>query len=153
MKRCHTWRALTGLCAVSLLSAAGLAAGQEGDRFTFYGFGQPRGPVTPSELRMHHPLRLLELCRKVKAGALDRRQLEPLVGGRGILDALLAMDLDGLYLKLTGPAPAGAAALPALALAPDPQQWRDGPPAGARPAAPLDFGDLATGTRTPGRSA
>src|SRR5260221_13483899 len=91
LTRGHRWRAFRGVLSVSLLAVAGFAAGQEGDRVTFYGVGQPRGPVTPSELRMRHPLRLLELCQRVKAGSLDRRQVEPLVGGRGILDALLAM--------------------------------------------------------------
>src|SRR5262249_2953047 len=128
----------------SLFSAAP-ARGQEGDRFTFYGIARPRGPATPSELRLHHPLRLLEMCQQVKAGSLDRRRVEPLVGGRGILDALLAMDLDALSLRLTGPAPAG---VPRSQNSPWHQILTNGetaPPPALDPAAPLDFGDLATG--------
>jgi len=145
MTRGHGWCALTGALSVLLLTVTGPAAGQEGDRFTFYGVARSRGPVTPSELRMHHPLRLLDLCRKVKAGALDRQQVEPLVGGRGILDALLAMDLDVLYLKLTGPATVG---VPRSQYSAWHQILTDGetaPVPPPDPAAPLDFGDLATG--------
>ena len=145
MTRYHRRYALTGVLSVSLLAVAGSAAGQEGDRFTFYGVAQPRGPATPGELRVHHPLRLLEMCQKVKAGSLDRGQVEPLVGGRGILDALLGMDLDALYGKLTGPAPAGAAR-------PQTSPWyqiltngETAPLPQPDPPAPLDFGDLATG--------
>ena len=145
MTRCHGRWTFSGVLSVTLLLAAGLAAGQEGDRFTFFGVGQPRGPVTPSELRMRHPLRLLDMCQKVKAGSLDRREVEPLVGGRGILDALLAMDLDALYLKLTGPAPVGA---PRSQSSPWYQILTNGETAPLPlpdPPVPLDFGDLATG--------
>ncbi len=145
MTRCHRWWAFTGVLSVSLLAVAGFAAGQEGDRVTFYGVGQPRGPVTPSELRMRHPLRLLELCQRVKAGSLDRRQVEPLVGGRGILDALLAMDLDALYLKLTGPAPVGAARSQSSPWYQILTNGETAPLPQPDPAAPIDFGDLATG--------
>jgi hypothetical protein len=136
---------LAVLLSVSLFAAAGTAAGQEGDRFTFTAFARPRGPATTSELRLHQPLRLLELCQQVKAGTLDRQQVERLVGGRGILDALLAMDLDALYLKLTGPAPAGA---PRSQSSPWHQILTNGetaPPPPPDPLPPLDFGDLATG--------
>ena len=145
MTRCHGRCAVTGVLSFSLLAVAGRAAGQEGDRFTFYGVARPHGPATPSELRMHHPLRLLELCQKVKAGSLDRLRVEPLVGGRGILDALLAMDLDALYVKLTGPATAGTAR---SQNSPWHQILTDGetaPLPQPDPPAPLDFGDLATG--------
>jgi hypothetical protein len=71
--------------------------------FTFYGVSQPQGPVTASYLRMRHPLYLLDLCREVKAGRPGRERLEGLVGDRNVLNALLAMDLDALYQKLTGP--------------------------------------------------
>jgi hypothetical protein len=73
-----------------------------GDSFTFFGVAEPQGPVTASYLRMHQPLVLLEMCRKVQAGAMDRERVEGLVG-RSALDALLAMDLDALLQKLTGP--------------------------------------------------
>src|SRR5437879_5657090 len=71
------------------------------DSYTFFGVGQPAGPVTPSHLRMHQPLYLLDLCRQVKAGRLGRQSVAPLVGGDMILSALLAMDLDSLYARLT----------------------------------------------------
>jgi hypothetical protein len=65
---------------------------------------QPQGPVTPSYLRRHQPLYLLDLCRQVQRGEIDSRTVEPLVG-RNALQALLAMDLDALYQTLTAPPP------------------------------------------------
>ena len=81
----------------------------------------------------------------MKAGSLDRQQVEPLVGGRGILDALLAMDLDALYSKLTGPAPAGAARSQNSPWYQILTNGETAPLPPLDPAAPLDFGDIATG--------
>lgn len=79
------------------------------DSFSFFDVAQPQGPVTAAYLRMHQPLYLLSLCRQVKAGALSPQKVEGLVGGRSVLAAILAMDLDALYRKLTEPPVAGAA--------------------------------------------
>ena len=143
--RCPRRRALRGALSISLCVVAPLVFSQEDDRLTFYGVGRPRGPATPSELRMHHPLHLLELCQQVKAGSLDRQQVEPLVGGRGILDALLAMDLDALRLALTGPIPFGAARSQNSAWYQILTNGETAPLPQPDPQAPLDFGELATG--------
>ncbi len=73
------------------------------DFFTLTRISQPQGPVTPAYLRVHHPLYLLDLCRQVQAGTRDPQSVAPLVGGRPILDALLARDLDALFNTLTAP--------------------------------------------------
>jgi hypothetical protein len=73
---------------------------QPDDTFTFFGVGQPQGPVTGGYLRMHHPLFLLDQCRQLKAGRLDRQKVEGFVG-HNALDALLGMDLDALSQNLT----------------------------------------------------
>jgi hypothetical protein len=67
---------------------------------TFSDVSQPQGPVTGSYLRMRHPLFLLDRCREVKAGRLDRQEVESFVGPNA-LDALLGMDLEALLQKLT----------------------------------------------------
>lgn len=144
MRRHGRWT-FVGVLPVAMLALARPAAGQVADQVTFFGVGQGRGPLTPSELRMHHPLRLLELTQKVKAGSLDRRQVEPLVGGRAILDALLGMDLDALYLKLSGPAPVGGARSQSSAWHQILTSGETAPPPQPDPPPPLDFGDLATG--------
>ena len=94
-------------CAVVLLlSSAGSVLAQssgESDAFSFFAVAEPEGPATASYLRMHQPLYLLDLCRQVKAGTVDRQQVAPLVGGDRVLDALLARDLDALFDGLTGP--------------------------------------------------
>ena len=102
----RSWSAV-GVACIVLMTAAGAAASpqeQATDALTFYGMSQPQGPVTPSYLRLHQPLYLLDLCRQVKRGELDRQEVEPLVG-RNALQALLAMDLDALYRTLTAPPP------------------------------------------------
>jgi hypothetical protein len=90
--------------AVAILSVVpGFAEDPAGDVFTFHALAQPQGAATASYLRMRHPLYLLDLCRQVKAGTLERNAVEPLVGRR-TLDALQVRDLDALAQKLTDPA-------------------------------------------------
>jgi hypothetical protein len=78
-------------------------SGSDPDEFSFFAVAQPEGPAAASYLRLRHPLHLLDLCRQVKAGALDRREVEPLVGGAAVLEELLRRDLDSLYDALTAP--------------------------------------------------
>jgi hypothetical protein len=89
-----------------LLGTAASALAQPGsdsDEFSFFAVAQPEGPAAASYLRLHHSLHLLDLCRQVKAGTLDRTQVEPLVGGAPVLEELLQRDLDSLYDALTAP--------------------------------------------------
>lgn len=97
--RTHSFFALLLLAgsAVSVLAQSG------SDAFNFFAAAQPQGPGTASYLRMHQPLYLLDLCRQVKAGAVDRTTVAPLVGGNAVLDGLLARDLDALYDAMTAP--------------------------------------------------
>lgn len=115
-----------------------------GDSFGIFGVARPQGPITASYLRMHHPLYLLDLCRQVNAGALDRARVAALVGGRGTLDALLRRDLDALSEKLMQSVP--GAAPPTRSLW-DRILTDDGaapPPPPDVPEA-LDFGDVGRG--------
>jgi hypothetical protein len=102
----RSWSAV-GVAFIALTTASGAAAApqaQANDELTVYGMSQPQGPVTPSYLRRHHPMYLLDLCREVKRGVRDPQEVEPLVG-RNALQALLAMDLEALYQRLTAAPP------------------------------------------------
>ena len=71
------------------------------DRVTITTASEPGPTPTAAYLRLRHPLYLLDLSRQVKAGTMDAAQVAPLVGGTTVLSALLAMDLDALYQRLT----------------------------------------------------
>jgi hypothetical protein len=94
----------------SICFATGQEAGTDpaNDSFTFFAVAEPQGTATAGHLRMRQPLYLLDLCRQVKTGSLNRERVETLVGGPAALDALLAMDLDAIFETLTSPTPAGA---------------------------------------------
>jgi hypothetical protein len=133
MRAMGTCLALMGALGIGL-AASGSAADPATDTITAYGVAQPQGPVSASYLRMHHSLYLLDQCRKVKAGTVVRKRVEPLVG-RTVLDTLLTRDLDALYLRLTGPASA-----PPTGGAPVRSLWdRILTDDGAAPAPPLDL--------------
>src|SRR5581483_6209551 len=105
-----TFLSVSSITLSLMVSGSGAVHAQTAptDRITFFGVGQPQGPGTASYLRMRHPLYLLNLCRRLKAGTADRRTVESLVGPNA-LDALLAMDLDALYERVTGPRDPAAA--------------------------------------------
>lgn len=120
-------------------------AQEEQDALTFYGQGQPLGPVTPVYLRHYQPMYLLDLVRRVKRGELDRQKVEPIVG-HNAFEALLAKDLDALYQTLTAPPPDPGTGDP------QPTRWSlilnnagtDPPPAADAPTA-LDFHRIQPG--------
>ena len=93
---------LTSALLCSSLQTSAQAPG-ESDAIAVSAVTQPGAVPTGSYYRMRHSLYLLDLCRKVKAGTKERDEVAPLVGGNGVLDALLGMDLDALYQQLSGP--------------------------------------------------
>jgi hypothetical protein len=100
------------LLALPLFLAAPSARAQtpDGDVFDFFAVAAPQGTPTAAELRLHHPLYLVDLCRQVKAGTHDRQEVAALVGGDAVLDALLAMDLDAVLEQYSTPRGVPAAA-------------------------------------------
>jgi len=98
-------RGLLGFLLASTVAAyAASAQTQSGaDPVTQYSLTQGGAGASGAYLRMHQPLFVLDLVRQVRSGAMDRSTVAAIVGGTGILDGLLGIDLDALYATLTRP--------------------------------------------------